>query len=105
LEAIFRAAGFEYYEFVAPINGWFSLRSPFAQNANVYLESISAAMNMAVCAKSPEPLRRLFGPCCRHDSPPESPMQPVQAENRDVENRAAENRGLKSVLRRFRVVR
>ena len=110
LEAIFRAAGFEYYEFVAPINGWFSLRSPFAQNANVHLESIAAAMNMAICAKSPEPLHRLFGPDCRRDSPPESPLEPVRpkhqdSENRDAENRGAENRGLKSIVNWFREVR
>src|SRR5262249_31990518 len=93
LEAIFRAAGFEYYEFVAPINGWFSLRSPFAQNANVYLESIAVAMNMAICAKSPEPLLRLFGPDCRRASPPESPVEPAQTKHQVSENRAAESRG------------
>lgn len=105
LEAIFRAAGFEYYEFVAPINGWFSLRSPFAQNANVYLESIAAAMNMAICAKSPERLHRLFGPDCRRVSPPGLPVEPVRTEHQDGENRGAENRGLKGIVNWFREVR
>jgi SAM-dependent methyltransferase len=50
-------AGLPCVEFLGAVNGWFS---PFAQNAEQVVLRSAEAMNLAICAKSEQALKRLF---------------------------------------------
>src|SRR5580765_6992025 len=57
LEAALDYVGLTHREFVAALNGWFS---PDAV-PELHMRPIADAMNIAVCAKTTEPIDRLFG--------------------------------------------
>jgi SAM-dependent methyltransferase len=59
-EAVLDLAGLPEREFMGQLNGWFSLQDEVAQNATWWIEQAEDSMNLAVCARKPAPLQRIF---------------------------------------------
>lgn len=59
-EAVMDMAGLPEREFMGQLNGWFSLQDKVAEKAAWWIEQAEDSMNLAVCAKKPSPLQRIF---------------------------------------------
>lgn len=60
IEAVFDLAGLREREFMGQMNGWFSLEEEVVENATRWIEEAEDSMNLAICAKTPAPLKRIF---------------------------------------------
>ncbi|HXG98875.1 MAG TPA: class I SAM-dependent methyltransferase [Sphingomicrobium sp.] len=60
IEGVFDLVGLPEREFMGQLNGWFSLEEEIVQKATQWIEMTEDSMNMAICAKTAAPLKRIF---------------------------------------------